>query len=214
MASNTPPFALTRCKVEDMEAVVAVAYQCFPEDIRRIYMRCRSTADLAKIREKYVKSMRENPADIWIAVKDTNTGKYIAASNWRVHLNGNDGQKDAEEPPEWLKGEELEMSRAVKSRASKARAESLPGPYVHLHMCFTGSNYRRRGAAAMMLQWGCDFADQLFLPGWLHASAQGNFLYKQFGFYDFEVVDQASGGGVNMKRDARTDPVMGGKPEV
>lgn len=64
-----------------------------------------------------------------------------------------------------------------------------------------------------MMQWGCDLADQLFLPGWIEASEEGNYLYKRFGFYDFEKI-QGDLGGMNMKRDAKQTPVLGGKPKV
>jgi hypothetical protein len=62
----------------------------------------------------------------------------------------------------------------------------------------------------MMMKWGCDLADQLFLPGWIEASPEGNYLYKQHGFYDLEV---AAGGllGTNMKRDIRKSLIIGGK---
>lgn len=63
----------------------------------------------------------------------------------------------------------------------------------------------------MMMQWGCDIADQLFLPGWIEASPEGNHLYKVYGFYDFE--NAAAGlGGTNMRRDARKTVIEGGKP--
>ena len=61
-----------------------------------------------------------------------------------------------------------------------------------------------------MLQWGCDLADQLFLPGWIEASVEGNFLYKAFGFYDYETIEGEIE-GTNMRRDARKTGIEGGK---
>ena len=54
-----------------------------------------------------------------------------------------------------------------------------------------------------MMRWGADLADQLFLPSWIEASPEGNFLYRKYGFYD---VSNAAGGlaGTNMRRDPRT----------
>ena len=67
----------------------------------------------------------------------------------------------------------------------------------------------------MMMQWGCDLADHLFLPAWIEASPEGNFLYKTFGFYDYEYLDSFDGsdvpGGTNMKRDARKSAIEGGR---
>ena len=61
-----------------------------------------------------------------------------------------------------------------------------------------------------MLQWGCDLMDLLQLPGWIEASAEGNFLYKAYGFYDFQKIDGELG-GTNMKRDPRPSAIEGGK---
>jgi hypothetical protein len=64
----------------------------------------------------------------------------------------------------------------------------------------------------MMIQWGVDLADSLFIPGWIEASPEGNYLYKVFGFYDFELIDDPlAGNAVTMKRDVRKTPIMGGK---
>jgi hypothetical protein len=62
----------------------------------------------------------------------------------------------------------------------------------------------------MMLQWGCNLADQLGLPAWVEASDEGNLLYKAFGFYDFEKIEGELGGW-NMKRDAKIELAAGGK---
>jgi len=64
----------------------------------------------------------------------------------------------------------------------------------------------------MMMQWGCDLADQLMLPGYIEASKEGNFLYKTFGFYDHETIKWESGGdAVAMKRDVTAAGFSGGK---
>lgn len=66
-----------------------------------------------------------------------------------------------------------------------------------------------------MMKWGCDVADTLFLPGWIEASEEGNFLYKTFGFYDYEVLkyDEDLGGGTNMRREPLVRSFAGGKPD-
>lgn len=81
---------------------------------------------------------------------------------------------------------------------------------LDLHICFTHPEYRRRGAGGMMLKWGCDVADLLGLPGWIEASEEGNFLYKMFGFYDYEKLEGELP-GTNMKRDPRESSFQGGK---
>lgn len=54
----------------------------------------------------------------------------------------------------------------------------------------------------MMMRWGCDLADMLELPGWIEASPTGTFLYKTFGFYEFEKIEhEGNVTGVCMRRD-------------
>jgi hypothetical protein len=63
----------------------------------------------------------------------------------------------------------------------------------------------------MMLQWGCNLADQLGVPAWVEASEEGNYLYKAFGFYDFEkIVGELE--GTYMKRDPKLEIAQGGRP--
>jgi hypothetical protein len=86
----------------------------------------------------------------------------------------------------------------------------LTNAYTDLHICFTDDKYRRRGAGGLMMKWGCDLADQLFLPGYIEASKEGNFLYKTFGFYEFQELDGELE-AMTMKRDVRKTPIEGGR---
>ena len=55
---------------------------------------------------------------------------------------------------------------------------------IDLHILFTSPEHCRQGIASMMMRWGCELADLLFLPAWIEASPEGNFLYRKFGFAD------------------------------
>jgi len=54
---------------------------------------------------------------------------------------------------------------------------------------FTDPEYQRLGAGSMMVKWGCDLADHLFLPVWVEGSEKGHELYLQNGFEDVENVN-------------------------
>lgn len=82
---------------------------------------------------------------------------------------------------------------------------------AELHICFTDPDYQRRGIGSMMLQWGSDLADQLFLPSWVEASPAGNFLYRKFGYKDIEVNESGEMQGSTMRREARVLPIEGGQ---
>lgn len=53
----------------------------------------------------------------------------------------------------------------------------------------TDPKHQRRGAGAMLVQWGCDVADELGLECYLEASDAGHRLYQKKGFTDVEYLD-------------------------
>jgi hypothetical protein len=56
-------------------------------------------------------------------------------------------------------------------------------------MICTHPNYRRRGVAALMMQWGVTKADEIDLEMFVEASSDGTHLYRNFGFV---VVEELS----------------------
>lgn len=70
-----------------------------------------------------------------------------------------------------------------------------------LHICFTVPDYRRQGAAGLMMRWGCGLADQLSVPAYVEASPDGTALYKAFGFYEIDRADAGELDAINMRRD-------------
>ncbi|KAI0378769.1 acyl-CoA N-acyltransferase [Hypomontagnella monticulosa] len=195
-------FILSRADEGDIPEITRVEYECFPPVIRELFMGCKSEADLPLITAKNLRDRERDPHDIWIKVVDSTTGKIVAASNWKVFLNSGAPNESDEVPPEWLEGEVLEKASKIMGVWNEARRKENPGPHIHLHICFTDPDYRRQGLGSMMMQWGCDLADQLFLPGWIEASSEGNFLYKKFGFYDYMPMG-AGMSGMCMRRDAK-----------
>lgn len=82
---------------------------------------------------------------------------------------------------------------------------------IDLHICFTAPDVRRRGIGSLMMQWGCDLADLLFLSTWIEASPEGNYLYQRFGFYELEKLYHAGEVmGTCMRRDTKPWWVGGG----
>ncbi|KAK8069701.1 acyl-CoA N-acyltransferase [Apiospora phragmitis] len=207
-------FTLTRATADDMDEVARLQYDCFPAFIREKFMGCRSEADLPRVAERAREDMRTNVHDVWILVRDAGPdgggkGKLAAASNWRVYLNGAAARASDDAPMPWLteRGdtEALAKAQSVIDEMNAARKAANPDGFLHLHICFTHPEYRRKGAGSLMLQWGCDLADQLALPGWIEASVEGNFLYKVHGFYDVgKLKDQGAMSGTFMKRDPST----------
>ena len=69
-----------------------------------------------------------------------------------------------------------------------------------LDMVATHPDYRRQGAASMLVQRGCDMADVEGVETYVSASRDGASLYAKFGFVDCSVAGQ---GTVSMVRRER-----------
>ena len=124
------PFLLSRATEDDIEEIIDLQYDCFPPHLCVIFMGCYSKADLHKIQKKYVETMKDDPSDIWIKVVDSASGKIIAASNWKIHLNHEDPNRPAEEPAEWLEGSDLEQSQKITSQFNETRAKFMQEPFI------------------------------------------------------------------------------------
>ena len=74
------------------------------------------------------------------------------------------------------------------------------GSRTDLHSCFTHPDFQKRGAGGMMMQWGCDLADQLFLPAWVEASPAGRFLYTKYGWEDYTYLKGELPSAVMMRK--------------
>ncbi|KXT13348.1 hypothetical protein AC579_6022 [Pseudocercospora musae] len=210
--ATTSPFLLTRATAQDMLEICSLMYECFPPHIRLIFMGCESREDLPKYQQRCINGMQKDKSDVWLQIRDQASGNVIAAANWKVYVNGEPDDL-GEETPDWVPEEQKRKSDEANKIMNECRKQANPGPFVHLHICFTSPEYRRRGAGSMLMQWGVNVMDTLFLPGWIEASVEGKFLYKGFGFYDYERIQVADmGNGTNMKRDLRSDGIVGGRP--
>ena len=115
--------------------MVNLQYDCFDEFVREIFLGCTSREDLPKIKNKYVKTMMRNSNDIWVKVTDQATGKIIAASNWRLYINGVPPNISTHEVPEWLAGGSLETANKFIKQFNEVRAKSMPGPFMRGSPC-------------------------------------------------------------------------------
>ncbi|KAK5175581.1 uncharacterized protein LTR77_000720 [Saxophila tyrrhenica] len=169
MCADASSFVLSRAKVEDIPEVVELQYDAFPDFARRAFMGCYSRDDIAKVAAYYMEEMRTDPSDIWIKVNDVESGKIVAASNWKLYSTSA-LPHGTDKVPTWIEDEEAkELTRTILEPMNELRLKENVGPFIR-----NAAEYRRRGVASMMMQWGCDLADLLSLPGWIEASPEGD----------------------------------------
>lgn len=70
-------------------------------------------------------------------------------------------------------------------------------------MLATRPEHERRGAGSMLVQWGCDIADENGVPAYIDASKAGAPLYKKFGFEDRTEPGLGFPGIASMVREPR-----------
>lgn len=72
---------------------------------------------------------------------------------------------------------------------------------LDLDMLVVHPEYRGRGAASMLIEWGCKLADQDGVPAYLDAHIDAASLYRRFGFKDREDKVVTPEGAVSMIRE-------------
>ncbi|KAB8262343.1 acyl-CoA N-acyltransferase [Aspergillus pseudonomiae] len=75
--------------------------------------------------------------------------------------------------------------------------------HYYLDMLCTDPQHQRRGAASLLVQWGCDLADRNGAAIYIASSDQGIGLYRKFGFKLLEGRDDTPEGANPMVREPR-----------
>jgi GNAT superfamily N-acetyltransferase len=72
---------------------------------------------------------------------------------------------------------------------------------VDLDLLGTDPEHQRRGAGALIVQYGCDIADRDGIPSYIDSSVQGKPLYEKFGFKDLSDPQFTWEGLASMVRE-------------
>jgi GNAT superfamily N-acetyltransferase len=115
----------------------------------------------------------------------TPEGKIVASGRWNVWPR----ERTQEE---LLRDRQLDWSSDCAnddwcveySTSLNETREGLIGkkPHILLRWIVTDPEYRRRGAATMIVKWGLDRADELGIPAILEATDEGKLVYEKVGF--------------------------------
>ncbi|KAK3052364.1 hypothetical protein LTR09_006574 [Extremus antarcticus] len=124
MPEHAASFALVRATAHDIPEIVDLMYDAFEDFVRRVVMGCYSQDDMPKLVAQYIGEMQNDPSDIWIKVSDVNTGKIVAASNWKLCATAST-PRGVDEVKPWIQDEEaIELSRTVLEPLNELRLKA------------------------------------------------------------------------------------------
>ncbi|PYH88708.1 acyl-CoA N-acyltransferase [Aspergillus ellipticus CBS 707.79] len=124
---------------------------------------------------------------------------FIAFVKWDLNTTADDPGHTF---PAWHPESDRDFCEAFFGSMDVARRKILQGrKHYYLDTLVTHPDYRRQGAASMLIEWGCEVADRAGRPIWVDASEDGVALYERFGFRDVSVAGVTPEGAVSMLRE-------------
>ncbi|OJJ67099.1 hypothetical protein ASPBRDRAFT_48119 [Aspergillus brasiliensis CBS 101740] len=144
--------------------------------------------------------MRHKPREKYLKVIDTSQNdRIVAYAKWSLQTAE---ERGARWPPWHADMDPVHNDKFLK-QLETYREELVGGGRAnyYLDMLATHTDYRRMGAARLLLEWGCRVADQDGVPVYIDASQAGKPVYERFGFEDRSHVFGDTGALAPMVRE-------------
>ncbi|KAI6870689.1 hypothetical protein KC343_g7171 [Hortaea werneckii] len=128
---------------------------------------------------------------VWLKVTDTELGELVAAALWRFEVaderagaaSSVPAERDAAVGPQTKTHPVPDVIVAMGKIWEAFKCEFVGGQaFANLSMLVTHPDHQRRGAASMLVQWGCDKADERGMIAALMATEAGIGVYLRHGF--------------------------------
>ncbi|KAK7702526.1 hypothetical protein SLS57_011314 [Botryosphaeria dothidea] len=210
------PLLLSRASEEDLRQLVDLHYKVIQGPISDILIGYDTEACRQAAVDRWSKSMKEDPADVWLKVVDTETARVVSTAHWKIYPTWVPIDTEPASLDWFTDDEERTLAEEVVHKFYSLRAQRQHGrPHALLNRLYTDPDYQRRGCGAMLVSMGCDIADRLFLPAWVESSPVGEHLYSSFGFREVARPEIKNSkfdlSGPAMRREARKPVVVNQK---
>ncbi|KAI6814897.1 hypothetical protein KC340_g11489 [Hortaea werneckii] len=138
---------------------------------------------------------RNDSQQVWLKVIDTELGELVAAALWRFELADERAQdaslvpaRDAAVEPPGQTHLVPEVMAAMGKIWEAFKHEFVGGQaFANLSILVTHPHHQRRGAASMLVRWGCEKADERGMVAALMATEAGVGVYLR---HDFQVLNE------------------------
>ncbi|KAF2140423.1 uncharacterized protein K452DRAFT_299766 [Aplosporella prunicola CBS 121167] len=140
-------------------------------------------AAIRELSDRQLSWHKADPGSHWVKVTEKSTGKVVGASQWVVH-----DHNPFEKPQEpmnaywWPEGDGRKYASLYLNRMLELRPRIMSRPNTLIEIMFVHPDYRRRGVGSLLMEWGVRMTDELGLPGFVESTADGEGLYKKFGY--------------------------------
>ncbi|KAJ5638116.1 hypothetical protein N7490_007995 [Penicillium lividum] len=137
-----------------------------------------------------------NPRRKYLKIVDP-AGTVVAYAKWDL-----DPQHSGARFPAWHAESDSETCHLVFTKLDEEKKLYFGARnFYYLDMLVVHPEYRGRGAASMLIQWGCELADREGVPVYLDAHVDAASLYRRFGFKDREDKSVTPEGAISMIRE-------------
>ncbi|RAK83128.1 acyl-CoA N-acyltransferase [Aspergillus costaricaensis CBS 115574] len=183
---------------DDISSMVELWYDAFGDPInRRLYP---DTLGGRAWLEDYHRASLQSPDQHYLKVVTDSTGStspLVAFVKWDFNTTS----PGHHFPPRHVDFDQVFCDTFFGGLDQARRTIMGSRPHYYLDALITHPDYRRQGAASMLIQWGCDRADQDGIPSWVDSSQEGVWIYQRFGFRDVSVSGVTPTGAMSMLRD-------------
>jgi hypothetical protein len=128
---------LSRVQEEDFDELLEVQFRAFAKVDIHTALFGKNTPEMRAItKEKFIKDMKEDPADCWMKLVDTATGKIVSAAQWKIYPTWAPHGEHEPFKADWFEGKEREAAEEMCNKFMKIREGHM---YGHAHVCMFSS---------------------------------------------------------------------------
>ncbi|KAL6713246.1 hypothetical protein ACLMJK_009367 [Lecanora helva] len=187
------PLSIEYASESDMERLMEVQFAAMAQEPYHHVLFPGPNTSLARAQAgaRTLADWKNDPSEKVLKVIDTETSEIVSFGKWNVYTHERprsewDQHMDVNwtDDPVLKSGAETYLEKIHGMRHKYASGQ----PHLLLNIMITDPPHQRRGAASMIVKWGCEKADELGLPAYLEATAAGLPIYLKEGFEKLDEV--------------------------
>ncbi|KAL1608293.1 hypothetical protein SLS60_003233 [Paraconiothyrium brasiliense] len=194
-----PQLEVSLLKPEEAEQYMRIRHEVFRPTMNKIFYSRGEPS--RKTLDRVTEETRDgiiNKGILYLKCVDKSTGEIIGGARWRYAKPKEEGARERtwEEVeagftiPEPYEESNPELLRNLHHLLNTNKREILGNrSYYTLVTCVVLPQHERRGAGSMLVQWGCERADEAGVEAYLEASLVGAPMYERLGFKPVKHIE-------------------------